>query len=642
VARRTLQLEEARQRAEVATRAKSAFLANVSHEILTPMNAILGLTHILRRGLPTPEQADKLGKIAAAAEHLLSIINNVLDLSRIETGKLVLANTNFSLESVLNHTRSMIAETARIKGIALNVDCAGLPSWLRGDPTRLRQALLIFAGNAVKFTHHGSISLRARLVEANDRGAPEAATGDAEDKLLIRFEVEDTGVGIPADKLSGLFQPFVQVDASSTRKYGGTGIGLAISRLLATEMGGDVGVESQVGRGSTFWMTARLSRGQDVAPPVLAPADLPANSSAESLLRHHHRNALVLLAEDNEISQETTLELIYAVGLNADTAANGREAVARAATVPYDLILMNTRMPLLNGLDAAREIRAQASTAATPILAITASDFDNDRVACQEAGINDFIHKPISPSMFYDTLLKWLPKPAPPSAVVEQTHDMPANKENLQQRLTAIRGLDLESGLAILRGDVGKYARLLKLFADSYRNRSKLIHGALAKGEIASLESIAHSLRGSASMLGAQSVSETANSVLLAVRGGQMDDAARFGAVLAEQLSTLIDDILHAVSDSPEADEPAPIHTRLPIVLAQLEEHLAHGDLAATYLATEEAPLLRAVLGEAAQSLIGHIDAFEYEEAATELSRILRQLNAVPIESAPPSPEGTR
>ncbi len=251
---RTAELSTATRAAEAANLAKSSFLANMSHEIRTPMNAIIGLTHLLRRADPTPAQAERLSDIDAAASHLLSVINDILDLSKIEAGKLQLEHTNFSLSALLDHVRSLIADQARAKGLLIEVDADAVPLWLRGDLTRLRQALLNFAGNAVKFTERGSIALRAVLLD------------DSDDAIQVRFEVQDTGIGIDAQKMAGLFHAFEQADASTARKYGGTGLGLAITQRLVGLMGGQTGVDSQPGQGSTFWFTARLQRGHGIMP----------------------------------------------------------------------------------------------------------------------------------------------------------------------------------------------------------------------------------------------------------------------------------------------------------------------------------------------------------------------------------------
>jgi PAS domain S-box-containing protein len=381
----------AKFQADAANVAKSAFLANMSHEIRTPMNGILGMAHLLRREGVTPAQAARLDKIDTAAQHLLAIINDILDISKIEAGKFVLEETPLVIDSLLSNVASILAERARAKEIYLLIESDPLPANLLGDATRLQQALLNYATNAVKFTEQGTVMLRALIQE------------ETADSVLLRFEVEDTGIGIAPEAMSRLFSAFEQADNSMTRKYGGTGLGLAITKRLSELMGGEAGVDSTPGVGSIFWFTARLKMGDAAA--MIQPA---ATAAAEAVVRLRYRGSRILAVDDEPFNREVAQMLLESAGLRVDTASDGEEAVALACETAYDVILMDMQMPKMNGLDATRLIREMPAYRKTPIIAITANAFAEDKARCFAAGMTDFLGKPFVPEELFTTLLRSL------------------------------------------------------------------------------------------------------------------------------------------------------------------------------------------------------------------------------------------
>ena len=393
---RTAELSRARAAAESANLAKSAFLANMSHEIRTPLNAITGMAHLIRRAGLEPKQMAQLDKLEAASEHLLGIINAVLDLSKIEAGKFVLEESELDVELIFDNVIAMLRQRAQNKQLSLRVELDRVPPRLLGDPTRIQQAVLNFAANAVKFSEAGEVLLRASCEQ------------EAADSVMIRFEVIDHGIGIAPEAISRLFSAFEQADNSTTRKYGGTGLGLAVNRKLAEIMGGEVGVNSALGLGSTFWFTARLGKVNELALPHAST--LMAGDSIEARLREKHSGRRVLLAEDEDINREISQELLEEVGLIVDLAVDGAEAVERARTTRYDAILMDMQMPRLDGLAATRQIRQMAEGSTVPIIAMTANAFAEDRQNCFAAGMNDFVAKPVNPDTLFAILLEWLPR----------------------------------------------------------------------------------------------------------------------------------------------------------------------------------------------------------------------------------------
>ena len=391
VAQRTAALEAASEKAEAANIAKSAFLANMSHEIRTPMNGIIGMANVLRREGVTSKQAQRLDTIDASAQHLLSVINNVLDISKIEAGKFELEEAPVVVSSLMANVGSIVSERAKFKGIHLQIETEHLPHNLVGDPTRLQQALLNYATNAVKFTEQGTVTLRALKQE------------ETADSVRVRFEVTDTGIGIAPEAMSRLFSAFEQADNSMNRKYGGTGLGLAITRRLAELMGGEAGADSTPGMGSTFWFTVKLTKSGEAAVAATETA-----VDAEAEIRRRYAGLRILVVDDEPINREVALMQLEAVDLAADTAEDGAEAVAMARKNSYVAIFMDMQMPKLNGLEATQEIRQLPGYRDTPIIAMTANAFAEDKAKCRAAGMDDFLIKPFNPAELFAILLRSL------------------------------------------------------------------------------------------------------------------------------------------------------------------------------------------------------------------------------------------
>ena len=477
------ELRQSREEAEKASRAAGEFLADMSHEIRTPMNSILGMTQLALDNTINPKARSYLEKVLLSSEHLRGIIDDILDYSQIQAGKLSMVKVDFCLDEIKGKLDDMLAAKAVKRDLNLVFDFdPAIPHFLCGDPLRLSQILINYVSNAIKFTKHGEITIRTRKIK------------EGKTFLLLRFEVQDTGAGISAEDISKLFRPFQQADSSTTRKYGGSGLGLAISKRLAELMGGGVGVESVVGKGSTFWFTARLGKGKRKLSEITSATDVTATL----------KGANILLVEDDKFNQEVATEFMRHAGVNVFIAQNGEEALNLLRHEHFDCVLMDIQMPVMGGLETIQHIRSDPMLAKLRVIAMTANASDRERERFLSAGMDDFISKPFKSSVLYATLAKWL-SARPPQAsftflpATPDTETIPSDSADI---------IDLAEVADFSGNTPEKIREFVFKFIESAREDVANIKAALEREDIAGTRTIAHRLLTPALMVGAKEVAD--------------------------------------------------------------------------------------------------------------------------------------
>ncbi|WP_051321400.1 ATP-binding protein [Chrysiogenes arsenatis] len=618
----------AKAAAEASSMSKSAFLANMSHEIRTPMNVIMGMSYLIMKTSLTPLQHDYLTKIQSSSQHLLSIVNNILDYSKVESGKLPIEKSFFPLSQLLKNCSFFLHEHAEAKNLACSFEIApDVPEMIEGDPLRIEQILLNLISNAVKFTEEGDI--RVTVVRVNH----------SEETALLRFAVHDTGIGISAEQQKLIFQSFQQVDATSTRKYGGSGLGLAICKKLVGLMGGDAGVSSDLGKGSTFWITVPvgINHSDNYSPhpktlaeewrriggAMLHDTDTDTAQPAFPFERLASiTGAHLLLVEDNPVNQEVALGLLAEAKVHVDVAENGQIAIEMLRQKHYDLVFMDMQMPVMDGITATYEIRQNPLWTDLPIIAMTANSFQQDREACIVAGMNDFLGKPVAPHLLWDVLLKWItPRTSTPYAE-PPTYIKPQVDAVSEKDLESLHGIDVRAALARVLNNRGQLASILRLFFTTHQQTAAQIRQLLSDGQWNQAELLAHTIKGAAGNIGATALQQGALQLEQAIRNQEpFLTVISLLQPLENMLSRLLQELAHVLDiDRPtRLSASPPSKERIAQLLNELAQLLENDQIEALDLLAEQGEILRDIFGEEFPLFAQRIKHFDFEAAGDML-----------------------
>lgn len=603
-------MKAARDEADKANRAKSEFLANMSHEIRTPINSIIGYQYLLNNSELSSKQKEYVENIGLAAKNLLTIINEILDFTKIEAGRMILEEVDFNIDEVLNELKIIVGMEAKRKGLELRIKVdEEVPKFLKGDITRLKQVMMNLLSNGIKFTHEGYILIRVELIEKEEEYAN------------IRFSVTDTGIGISEEQKKLLFQVFTQGDASTSRKYGGTGLGLAICKRIVELMKGEISVESQVGEGSTFSFSLRFK---------IADCTEQANKSSEKIdTGELFKSKRILLVEDSAVNLKMTKEILENMGINTDTAQNGEEAVNKFKNNKYELILMDIRMPGMDGYETTRRIR-KLERGCVPIIALTADAVEGVAQKAKEAGMNGYLTKPLEPEKLFKVIKGIINDSEKEKAEGKEISIKglePERTDNAQKHKT----LDFEGAIGRLGGRKDKYIDILKNFIEHHENDSVKIRELSEPGKRDELKRFLHTLKGSAANIGALGLKNYLENIEKNFEFQNSDNYVKMITAFDRELEMLLEKIKQYFKASNAYNTSSPRNYESHRILEDLEmlyNLLYYGDSKAKSFFEEKlSHLSDAINKEEYDDLKKKISSYDFQRAIAIVEKIKQDLS---------------